>query len=150
MRPNERIDLRLIASHSSFELRETGLAYTIGNEAEAAYRRGDAVEKCRGDDDAWAGYCDLLPKSLADRAKRSLNQLVGGKWDGAVRDCFRFMRVRMVYCSPSPFMRALSRARRAPLSLTTLSAVFGATMSATWASHASSARRFSASLSYRS
>ena len=58
--------------------------------------------------------------------------------------------VCMAYCSPSPFMRALSRARRAPLSLTTLSAVFGATMSATWASQASSARRFSASLSYRS
>ena len=34
----------------SSELRESALAHTIGNKAEAAYRRGDALEKRRDDD----------------------------------------------------------------------------------------------------
>ncbi len=40
------------------ELRETALAHTIGNKAEAAYRRGDALEKRRAMMDAWARYCE--------------------------------------------------------------------------------------------
>jgi hypothetical protein len=61
--------------HPSFAKRRSAYTATRGRPP----IDGDALEKCRGDDDAWAGYCDLPPKSLADRAKRSLNQLVGGK-----------------------------------------------------------------------
>jgi integrase len=42
----------------SSELRETALAHTIGNKAEAAYRRGDALEKRRAMMEAWANYCE--------------------------------------------------------------------------------------------
>lgn len=42
----------------SSELRETALAHTIGNKAEAAYRRGDALEKRRAMMDAWARWCE--------------------------------------------------------------------------------------------
>ena len=36
---------------------EMALAHTIGNKAEAAYRRGDLFNKRRGLMDAWASYC---------------------------------------------------------------------------------------------
>lgn len=39
------------------EVCEMALAHTIGNKAEAAYRRGDLFDKRRGLMDAWAGYC---------------------------------------------------------------------------------------------
>ncbi|TVV76024.1 tyrosine-type recombinase/integrase [Sphingomonas solaris] len=39
------------------EVCEMALAHTIGNKAEAAYRRGDLFNKRRGLMDAWAGYC---------------------------------------------------------------------------------------------
>ena len=42
----------------SSELRETALAHTIGNKAEAAYRRGDALEKRRTMMEAWATWCE--------------------------------------------------------------------------------------------
>ena len=42
----------------SAELRETALAHTIGNKAEAAYRRGDALEKRRTMMEAWAMWCE--------------------------------------------------------------------------------------------
>ena len=42
----------------SSELRETALAHTIGNKAEAAYRRGDALEKRRTMMEAWAAWCE--------------------------------------------------------------------------------------------
>ena len=42
----------------SSELRESALAHTIGNKAEAAYRRGDALEKRRAMMDAWANWCE--------------------------------------------------------------------------------------------
>jgi integrase len=42
----------------SSELRETALAHTIGNKAEAAYRRGDALEKRRTMMEAWAQWCE--------------------------------------------------------------------------------------------
>jgi integrase len=45
----------------SSELRETALAHTIGNKAEAAYRRGDALEKRRAMMESWAQWCE--PKS---------------------------------------------------------------------------------------
>lgn len=45
---------------SSFprELIETALAHVIGDKAEQAYRRGDALEKRRKLMDAWASYCE--------------------------------------------------------------------------------------------
>ena len=42
----------------SSELRETALAHAISNKAEAAYRRGDALEKRRAMMEAWAAYCE--------------------------------------------------------------------------------------------
>ena len=39
------------------EVCEMALAHTIGNKAEAAYRRGDLFDKRRGLMDAWASYC---------------------------------------------------------------------------------------------
>jgi integrase len=44
---------------SSFprEVAETALAHVIGDKAEQAYRRGDALEKRRKLMDAWCGYC---------------------------------------------------------------------------------------------
>ena len=35
------------------------MSHVIGDKAEQAYRRGDALEKRRGLMDAWAGYCEL-------------------------------------------------------------------------------------------
>jgi integrase len=42
----------------SSELRESALAHAIGNKAEAAYRRGDALEKRRAMMEAWAQWCE--------------------------------------------------------------------------------------------
>ena len=39
------------------ELIETALAHVIGDKAEQAYRRSDALEKRRKLMDAWAAYC---------------------------------------------------------------------------------------------
>lgn len=40
------------------EVAEAALAHTIGDKAEQAYRRGDALEKRRALMDAWANYCE--------------------------------------------------------------------------------------------
>jgi hypothetical protein len=40
------------------EITETALARVIGDKAEQAYRRGDALEKRRKLMEAWAGYCE--------------------------------------------------------------------------------------------
>ncbi len=40
------------------ELAEAALAHAIENKTEAAYRRGDLLEKRRGLMDAWGSYCD--------------------------------------------------------------------------------------------
>jgi integrase len=42
----------------SAELRETALAHTIDNKSEAAYRRGDALERRRTMMEAWAKWCE--------------------------------------------------------------------------------------------
>jgi integrase len=51
---------------SSFprEITETALAHVIGDKAEQAYRRGDALEKRRKLMEAWAAYCE--PKASAN------------------------------------------------------------------------------------
>jgi integrase len=41
------------------EVTETALAHVIGDKAEQAYRRGDALDKRRKLMDAWAAYCEL-------------------------------------------------------------------------------------------
>ena len=51
---------------SSFprEITETALAHVIGDKAEQAYRRSDALEKRRKLMEAWAAYCE--PKTSAN------------------------------------------------------------------------------------
>jgi integrase len=46
------------------EITETALAHVIGDKAEQAYRRGDALEKRRKLMEAWAAYCE--PKRMAN------------------------------------------------------------------------------------
>ena len=53
----------------SSELRETALAHTIGNKAEAAYRRGDALEKRRAMMEAWAAWCEPKDASVVAFAR---------------------------------------------------------------------------------
>jgi hypothetical protein len=51
---------------SSFprEVTETALAHVIGDKAEQAYRRSDALEKRRKLMEAWASYCE--PKTTGN------------------------------------------------------------------------------------
>lgn len=42
------------------EIAEAALAHVIGDKAEQAYRRGDALEKRRALMDAWANFCDRV------------------------------------------------------------------------------------------
>jgi integrase len=53
----------------SSELRESALAHTIGNKAEAAYRRGDALEKRRAMMEAWAQWCEPREANVVAFAK---------------------------------------------------------------------------------
>jgi hypothetical protein len=46
------------------EIIETALAHVIGDKAEQAYRRSDALEKRRKLMDAWSEYCE--PKTSAN------------------------------------------------------------------------------------
>jgi integrase len=46
------------------EITETALAHVIGDKAEQAYRRGDALEKQRKLMGAWAAYCE--PKAATN------------------------------------------------------------------------------------
>jgi integrase len=55
----------------SSELRETALAHTIGNKAEAAYRRGDALEKRRAMMEAWAAWCEPKEANVVAFARPS-------------------------------------------------------------------------------
>ena len=56
------------------EMIETALAHVIGDKAEQAYRRSDALEKRRKLMEAWAAYCE--PKTSANvvpmRKRKSL------------------------------------------------------------------------------
>lgn len=45
------------------EIVETALAHVIGDKAEQAYRRSDALEKRRKLMDAWASYCEMKMRS---------------------------------------------------------------------------------------
>jgi integrase len=50
-------------THFPREVAEAALAHVIGDKAEQAYRRGDALEKRRALMEAWAGYCEPKPSS---------------------------------------------------------------------------------------
>ena len=45
-------------THYPREITETALAHVIGDKAEQAYRRSDALEKRRKLMEAWAAYCE--------------------------------------------------------------------------------------------
>lgn len=55
------------------EITETALAHVIGDKAEQAYRRSDALEKRRKLMEAWAAYCEPSDSSnivqLANRKR---------------------------------------------------------------------------------
>jgi hypothetical protein len=57
---------RLGGNVSNFprEITETALAHVIGDKAEQAYRRSDALEKRRKLMEAWSAYCE--PKTSAN------------------------------------------------------------------------------------
>jgi integrase len=52
------------------ELAEQALAHTLQNKAEAAYRRGDAIEKRRAMMEAWADFCE--PDGAAQALSREM------------------------------------------------------------------------------
>ena len=48
-------------THFPRELAEAALAHVVGDKAEQAYRRSDALEKRRALMEAWAAYCEPSP-----------------------------------------------------------------------------------------
>src|SRR5262249_52276440 len=54
-------------THFPREVAEAALAHVVGDAAEQAYRRGDALEKRRELMQAWANYCDGKPKPVVPR-----------------------------------------------------------------------------------
>jgi integrase len=58
--------------HTSFprEIAEAALAHTIGDEVEAAYRRGDALEKRRRLMDSWAAFLAKPAAAKGDNVRR--------------------------------------------------------------------------------
>jgi integrase len=54
-------------THFPRELAEHALTHVLGDKAEQAYRRSDALEKRRKLMDAWAAYCE--PKSASNVVK---------------------------------------------------------------------------------
>jgi len=53
------------------EVAEAALAHVIENKVEAAYRRGDLIEKRRKLMEAWAAYCERIPEKSVDDASAS-------------------------------------------------------------------------------
>ena len=49
------------------EVAEMALAHAVGDKVEAAYRRGDLIEKRRKMMDAWADYCGTVHEAGADK-----------------------------------------------------------------------------------
>jgi integrase len=56
------------------ELIETALAHVVGDKAEQAYRRSDALEKRRNLMEAWAAYCEPRPKSNVVTIRRATDR----------------------------------------------------------------------------
>jgi integrase len=53
------------------EVAEAALAHTVGDKAEQAYRRGDALEKRRALMEAWGSYCEPNAATNVVRLKKS-------------------------------------------------------------------------------
>jgi len=53
------------------EVAEAALAHTVGDKAEQAYRRGDALEKRRALMEAWGSYCEPKAATNVVRLKKS-------------------------------------------------------------------------------
>ena len=53
------------------ELAEQALAHTLQNKVEAAYRRGDALEKRRPMMEAWAKHCEMPIPNTSIRSRRN-------------------------------------------------------------------------------
>ena len=51
-------------THYQREVAEAALAHTIGDQTEASYRRGHALEKRRELMDAWCNYCAAKPANV--------------------------------------------------------------------------------------
>jgi hypothetical protein len=51
------------------EVAEAALAHVIGDAAERAYRRGDALEKRRAMMEAWAAWCEPNAEKVSALAK---------------------------------------------------------------------------------
>ena len=71
------------------EMAKMAFAHAIGNKVEAAYRRGDLFEKRRRMMDDRAAFCaapatrgDVIPLSLAGKARHSLDDLLKGMEPG--------------------------------------------------------------------
>jgi integrase len=66
------------ATHFPREVAEAALAHVVGDKAEQAYRRGDALEKRRTMMDAWAHWCarQEMPRSFASRARHEVDRRV--------------------------------------------------------------------------
>jgi len=58
-------------THFAREVAEAALSHVVGDKAEQAYRRSDALEKRRALMDAWAHYCGTLPASNVVPMKRT-------------------------------------------------------------------------------
>jgi integrase len=58
-------------THFPREVAEAALAHVVGDKAEQAYRRGDALEKRRGLMAAWASYCEPKKGDNVVRFKKS-------------------------------------------------------------------------------
>ena len=55
------------------EVAEAALAHTVGNKVEAAYRRGDLLDKWRKLMEAWAAFCDHGPEGGVVQFRRTAN-----------------------------------------------------------------------------
>ncbi|RTL86058.1 MAG: site-specific integrase [Hyphomicrobiales bacterium] len=58
-------------THFAREVAEAALAHVVGDKAEQAYRRGDALEKRRELMDAWARYCEPKAANVVVFTKKS-------------------------------------------------------------------------------
>ncbi len=70
-------------SNFSREITETALAHIIGDKAEQACRRGDALEKQRKLMEAWAQYCET-------RISANVLQILGRQISAP--DCLHWLR----------------------------------------------------------
>lgn len=60
-------------THFAREIAEAALAHVIGDKAEQAYRRGDALEKRRALMDAWAHHCEPTTADNVLKFKKSVS-----------------------------------------------------------------------------